>query len=70
MKPKYDYSPSVLISPLTTATSGPELAAYVPDPELARQLAQTLIADQFDISELSIGFASSSQREVFGLLRR
>src|SRR5579871_1085689 len=39
-------SAPVFVSHLQTACSGPELAAYVPDPELARELAQTLIADQ------------------------
>ena len=70
MKPNYNYAPSLTINPVTTATSGPELAAFVPDPELARELAQTLIADQFDISARSFGFASADRSEVLGLVRR
>jgi hypothetical protein len=70
MKQNYNYAPSLTISPVTTATSGPELAAYAPDPDLARQLAQTLIADQFDISERSFGFMSAGRSEVLGLVRR
>jgi hypothetical protein len=70
MKSKYEYSPAVMISPVKTATSGPELAAYVPDPDLARELAMTLIADQFDISERRVEFASAGQSEVLGLFRR
>ena len=70
MKQNYNYAPTLTISPVTTATSGPELAAYVPDPKLARELAQTLIADQFDISERSFGVAHAAHSEVLGLVRR
>jgi hypothetical protein len=70
MTKKFEYSPSVMISPVATATSGPELAAYVPDPELARELAMTLIADQFDIAEQRVGYTSAMQPEVLALFRR
>jgi hypothetical protein len=71
MNPTNNYSPTpVIISRLHTACSGPELAAYVPDPELARELAQTLIADQFDISEQCFAFGSSVQSPAIRLARK
>jgi hypothetical protein len=52
-------SSAVMMNRLQTATSGPELASFVPDPARARDLAQTIVSDQFELAERAIDFASA-----------
>ncbi len=57
--PGSGFSPAaVIMNRPETATSGPDLAAFAPDPRLARELAQTIVSEQFDLAERAISFAS------------
>ncbi|MDP4287916.1 MAG: hypothetical protein Q8922_08255 [Bacteroidota bacterium] len=48
-----------MMNRVQTATSGPELAAFAPNPDMARSLAQTIVSDQFELAERAIDYASA-----------
>ena len=41
---------TALCATLNAAHSGPELATLVPDPQLAQELARTLLTDSFELT--------------------
>jgi hypothetical protein len=70
--PRDSYSESPALTPaLSPAHSGPELASYVPDSDLAQRLAQELLSNTFELTQCN-NHASSGMAVGFtiGLARR